>query len=298
LLMEDHIVSLNGGGPGYDDALQVGGLPSRNPPISAAETAPFPSAGMLSYPSVDYSSDHSPVTGTHMAQAQPDYSTAPAGVVRSYVRTLDTAFANGAVVDRAGTTELVLRIDGITLDDITYRAPGPGGVMSDRIALMVKVPGLTTWMDCGRVDGGGPGKQDAILDGAGCLILDSQTYTFKDDLSGSGYMGCYLHINVGPVASLFVNPAALSAYTVGTPKGESPLMIKVLMNSGAASYNMERAWNGTGGGAVSPDFDAAIAPGAASRDVRGLFNISVVHPDDTLNVPFSTFVAAPVVVVP
>jgi|APSaa5957512622_1039677.scaffolds.fasta_scaffold05982_2 hypothetical protein len=267
LLMEDHLVDLTG-----TSGLQVAGLPDRNPPISDVNTMPYPSAGVLIYPKTDFSAGHFPVTVTHMTPAQPDYSAAAGG--RYYLRTLDAAFSNvvGAT-SVAGNTELVLRFDGIVLEDFEYTAPGPGGMGSSKLAILLKVPGLTTWMDVGRADGGGPGKQDPLLDGAGCLVAGAETYNFTDP--ATGYKGCYVKCHVGPVASLFTNPAAFSGYTVGSPAGEAPVQVTVAMNATAVDYDLEHRY-------VTGSFEVASKPGGESDLVRGLFTMRVVHPTDTL----------------
>ena len=277
LLMEEFLVDMSANAD-----LQVAGLPDRNPPVSAAAHAPFPSAGILLYPQKDYSTGYAPQTGTHITDNQPDY-TGLTGV-RQYVRVFDVAFSNHAgggstpPVEAAGSSEVTIRLDGVHMEDILYLAPGPGGSADDRIAVMVKVPGLTTWMDAGRAHGSGPGKQDPVLDGAGCLILGDRTYSFTDP--ETGYKGCYLTLDVGPVASFFENVAALSAYTSGSPAGEVPLLVKVLMADGAVNYNLENKYSGGSFGAVEP--------GADPREVRGLIGIEVVHPDTTLISPDAT----------
>jgi len=272
LLMEDFLLDLSVIAPRQSDALQVKGLPDRNPPVSAGVRSPFPSSGNLVFPQGDYTAGVSPAGGVHMAAAQPDYSLIGSGD-RQYIRVLDLAFAHHpSPVSLVGKTEVTLRFDGIHMADMLYRAPGPGGLADNRISIMVKVPGLTTWMDVGRPDGAGPGKQDPVLDGAGCLVLGSTTYTFTDPYTG--HLGCYLTIDVGPVASFFANPAVLSAYTVGSPVGEVPLLVKIQMGQGALDYNLEKKYSAGAFGAVEP--------GAAPREVRGLLGIRVQRPDDVL----------------
>ncbi len=275
LLMEHHIVDATGGVA--HDALQVAGLPDRNPRIGDVATVPFPSAGVLIYPATDFSTGHFPVTVTHMTAAQPDYSAAAGN--RSYIRCFDTAFSNGATpVVVAGTATLVLRFDGVTLADIAYAAPGPGGLAASRPSISIKVPGLTTWMDVGRQDGAGPNKQDPLVDGGGCQVSGPETYDFIDP--ATGYRGCYVKCHVGPVATLFTNPAAASGYTAGSPADEAPVLIKVEMAVGAVSYNLEHIATGVG------TFEGASKPGADPSAVRGIIGMSVVHPtDDTLISP-------------
>ena len=272
LLMEMHLLDQTGVNAA-SDSLQVAGLPDRNPAISAVATMPFPSAGILQYPQIDYSTSHVPVTVTHMTEVQPDYSAASG--VRTYLRCLDAAFVHSSdPVVAAGQAFITLRLDGVTLTDIGHMAPGPGGLSNTRLAVEVKVPGLTTWMDAGRQDGAGPSKQDPVLDGAGCLILGDETYTFTDPVSG--YKGCYLKVHVGPVASLFVSSAVVAAYTSGSPSGEVPVLVRIRANSDTSRYNLEKVNTGTG------TFEATSKPGADPDEVRGIIGIRLVHPDDTL----------------
>lgn len=277
LLMEKHLVNLSlGADPDTLDGLQVAGLPDRNPAQSAAVMVPFPSRGVLQYPSENYF-PMVPEGGVHFAGVQPTY--AGAAGRRRYVRAFDAAFSHWIApypLSVAGTQTVVLRIDGLVLADFSYTAPGPGSVTADKLALAVKVPGLTTWMDIGRQDGAGPGKQDMFLDGAGCQVAGPETYDFQDP--DTGYVGCYVKVNVGPMASLFSNPALWSNYAVGSPLGESPLMVEVRMNDGAFEYNLAHKY-------VGPGFDPVEKPGAAPNEVRGLIGISLVHPTDTLVSP-------------
>lgn len=287
LLMEDHLLDFTAGGPEEDLALQVAGLPDRNPIVEAGVEVPFPSTGILMYPQIDYSTNHYPAsTGVEIdGRIQPDY-TAISGDGRQYIRAFDLAFNNFSGVsatppiDMAGQTEVTIRLDGIKLEDMLYQAPGPGGTGgAGRIALMAKVPGLTTWMDMGRVDGGGPSKQDPLLDGAGCMIADlEKTYSFTDPVTG--YKGCYITIDVGPVASFFTNQAVVSSYVAGSPQGESPLLIKVLMDEDSIDYNLEKQHFG--------GIFGVVAPGADPRNVRGLIGIRVMHPQEELIAPDET----------
>ena len=267
LLMEEYLLD-----QAATTDLQVAGLPDRNPPIDAVATMPFPSTGILQYPQGNFSAAY-PLTATHITAAQPDYSAATG--LRDYTRCLDAAQSNGGdPIAAAGASELKLRIDGITLDDLLYLVPGPGGREDNRIAVLLKVPGLTTWMDVGRADGGGPSKQDAALDGAGCLVQGTETYTFTDPTTG--HKGCYLRCNVGPVASLFANPGNWSAYTAGDPTDEVPVLVRVQMRETAVSYNLEHIATGVG------TFEGPSKPGADPSDVRGILSISIVNPNDTL----------------
>lgn len=274
LLMEYHLDDLTGAEPG-GSSLQVAGLPDRNPPQSAAVTMPFPSRGVLQYPQEDFTLV-SPVGAVHFAGVQPDYSAATG--LRSYVRAFDAAFSHSispAPLSLSGTSKVTLRIDGVTKEDLGYAAPGPGGSAADRPAILVKVPGLTTWMDIGRQDGAGPSKQDMFADGAGCQVAGPSTYNFQDP--NSGCVGCYIEINVGPMASLFANPGLWSDYAgASTTVGEVPVLVKVLMDDTATNYDFAHETTGLG------TFDPVVQPGEYPNLVRGLIGISVVHSTDTL----------------
>lgn len=263
--------------------LQVAGLPHRNPPLSASVAVPFPSAGVLMYPQKNYSVGYVPASPAHLAAAQPDYS-GFAGDLH-YLRAFDVAFSHwppaaadavGPRTDAVGQTTVVLRFDGIVLGDFTFKAPGPGRRADDAIAVFVKVPGLTTWMDAGRPDGAGPSKQDPNLDGAGCVVLGPETYDFLDPVTG--YRGCYVKVHTGPLAPLFANTGAFAAYTSGDPTGEVPLLVKVEMGRGAVRYNLEYPVDGD-------SFQPAPVIGADPSTVRGVIGIAVVHPNETLLPP-------------
>lgn len=275
LLMEKHLEDLSAADPDVGDGLQVVGLPDRNPAQSAAVQMPFPSRGMLVYPQEDFFTAVAPVGALHFTGVQPDYSGVPgAGGERQYVRAFDTAFKDSLVpVAAAGTSTAVLRIDGLTLADLAYSAPGPGGLPIDRVSIQVKVPGLTTWMDIGRQDGAGPSKQDMFVDGAGCQVAGPETYTFEDPTSG--YVGCYVKVHVGPMATLAPNMGLWSSYSVGSPAGEVPLMVKVVMADGSVDYNLEHRF-------VGGVFEVAVKPGAEPNLVRGIIGINLVHPNDIL----------------
>jgi hypothetical protein len=143
--------------------------------------------------------------------------------------------------------------DGVTAADYTG------------IAIMVKVPGLTTWMDLGRLDGDGPSKQDVALDGAGCQVQGPNTFSSIDPTTGMVY--CQVKVNVGPAVNLAWGEDELGG---GTPM--VPVLVKVVMNELAKDYNLETTYTGFPG-----QFDAVVAPGAWSEEVRGLTGIKVVH---------------------
>jgi hypothetical protein len=266
LLNEWHVAPLNG-------SLQVAGLPYRNPLLAEGVKVPYPSTGVLKYPTTDYTG-YSPVSNVHFDGEQPDYSGHM--ISATYFRVLDVARSHGTPIPMAGKSLCLLRVDGVTVEDLLYKTPGPGGLLEGRPVLQVKVPGLTTWLDAGRVDGSGPSKQDPSRDGAGCLVLGESTYTFTDP--ETGHPGCYLLIHVGPHASFFANTGAWSAYSSGSPEGECPLLVRVDMESTASSYSLEYPY--LGGGMWGP-----LSPGGSPREVRGILSISVVSPEETRITP-------------
>jgi hypothetical protein len=232
--------------------LQVAGLPDRNPPLDDWAQVPFPSAGMLLYPQKDYSTGYVP-DAANGGVAQPDYSACVG--TRSYVRCFDAGFTRNPSLPHPeviGQPFVTLRLDGISPP--VYVAPGPGDPMGTGIAVMVKIPGLTTWMDVGRSDGMGPSKQDAALDGAGCLVHGTTTFYANDPITKLRY--CQLKLNVGPVANL------IPGIVYGS-RNEVPVLVKVIMNENAITQNLE----GTG-------------PGNSSYIATGLVGIKIVDPDD------------------
>ena len=274
-----HLADLNDmGGVGELDRmtpeLQVKGWPERNPPLSDRANAPFPSSGLLIYPQRNYNEAHDPLIRPNksldlLPNDQPDYSSLTAEA--TYVRAFDAGFNSSATVLAAGSSFVVIRIDGVSLADFAYSAPGPGSLgrvdanANTFLAIMVKVPGLTTWMDMGRLDGAGPSKQDALLDGAGCQIAGPDTLTDTDPVSGIVYAQVKCH--VGPLANLFA-----STGIEGTKVGEVPVLVKVIMRSTAKAFNMENEFDGT-------DFLGAVAgPGMTYGRLRGICGIKIVDP--------------------
>ena len=259
------------------EELQVSGLPTRNPSFPSGATVPFPSSGVLLHPQKNYSVGYVPdntLAGGGLAVPQVDYSAATG--VKSFVRCFDASFVRSATRDPSvsGQPFVVFRIDGITLSDFVYTAPGYGclgdgldGTKYTGIAIMVKVPGLTTWMDLGRVDGDGPSKHDPALDGAGCKIVGPNTFNSVDPVTGMVY--CQVRVNVGPAVNLAIGQESAPASGLY----EVPVMVKVIMNDLAKDYNLEEVYTGSPG-----QFGGVVTPGAAPDDVRGLCGIQVVHP--------------------
>ena len=234
--------------------LQVGGLPHRNPPFTEGVIYPVPSNGMLSYPKTDYTTAHRPkqsfgdITGTQF-----DYSSETGE--KQYVRVfgLDQTYTGKSVV--------TLKIDGLELQDFAYNPSGSG---SDNMAIFVKVPGMTTWLDIGRRDGDGPSKQDPLLDGAGCQVVGTDTVNGYD--TESGYRYCTVKINVGSTANFFSFDDGFLTIC--------PLMIKVLFYDTAESKYYDFAHE------IDPTTripTSTINENANTRDVRALIGISVVN---------------------
>lgn len=232
--------------------LQVAGLPERAPiPTSASTLAlyPFPSAGILQFPKTDYTTGYTPSLGAgEITTAQPDYSGIPTTGDREYVRAFDIAFSrSGTPESMAGLSTFYLRIRGLELADYAYSAPGPG---STAIAIMVKVPGLTTWMDLGRADGSGPSKQDGFSDGAGCQVTGPSTFDGIEDETRVVFSE--VEVNVGGSASFFLNSAS-----------EVPVLVKVIVKDSVSGRALDFTQ-----GAITSD----------TANQRGLVGIEVVRP--------------------
>jgi hypothetical protein len=222
---------------------QVAGLPARAPRLTSQAQNAFPSLGMFMYPKVDYSSGYRPsVADGDIGTPQPNYSSESGD--RVYVRAFDVGFTRStSPITPEGSAFFTIRIYGLRLSDFQYASPGPG---STGIAIMVKVPGLTTWMDLGRTDGSGPSKQDTFADGAGCQVVGAETF---DDATGDRIYYAQVKAHVGPSAALFRN----------TTDNEVPILVKAIikdsvdgkaldfsLNSGSYSSNplTERALMG------------------------------------------------------
>lgn len=209
-----------------DNALQVAGLPARNPDYMEGLASPFPSRGVLLYPQTNYTLDKPP---------GPDYSGLTGD--RVYVRAFDAGAAN------AGTSTVTFRLWGVVIANFQYSAltaPGATGM-----AVMVKVPGLTTWMDAGRADGSGPSKQDIALDGAGCLVTSA---SLVDAVSQIRYTD--VTVNLSP-AALFLNAES---------PARCPVLVKVIIKNNVTG----KALNFVGGGET-----------AETKTLRGLVGIDI-----------------------
>lgn len=226
LSIENLVTSVS---PGIQEELQVAGLPARNAPYTDGVTSPFPSRGLLTYPQTDYSTGYNP-TG-------PDYSVSVGD--RFYQRCFDAGAEN------VGSSSLILRFWGLSLSDLSFVGAGPGGV---GVCALVKIPGLTTWLDVGRVDGSGPSKQDPILDGAGCQVSGPNTFQLVDP--GSQILYTQIEVSTGPLATLFLNS-----------EGKCPVLVKVCIRDNATGRALN--WENV------PATDL-------TKNVRGLVGIEIV----------------------
>jgi hypothetical protein len=157
---------------------------------------------------------------------------------RFYYRVFDAAYRNEvANADReptvVGQPFLTFRIDGLQLADFSYTVPGPGNAF---LALELKIPGLTTWMDMGRRDMDGPSKQDPLTDGAGCQIIDpTATFDGRDAVTGTVF--CQVRINVGPAINVFANVGALAT-------GEAPVFFRARIRPAGSAFNFTQGGSG------------------------------------------------------
>lgn len=222
-----HTSVLDNATANLNNALQVTGLPPRNPEYKEGLTSPFPSRGVLLYPQTDYSTGYAPVG--------PDYSVLTGD--RVYVRALDADAAN------AGLSTVIFRLWGVDITDFQYTAPTAPGATG--MAVMVKVPGLTAWMDAGRADGTGPSKQDIALDGAGCLVSSTVA---TDTASQVRYTD--VTVNLSP-AALFING-----------EGKCPVLVKVIIKDNPTG----KALNFANGAAPETD---------PTSGLRGLVGIDI-----------------------
>lgn len=239
--------------------LQVAGLPDRSPKVTEGRTSQTPFNGILLYPQKNYGNSAwsgDPDDGTTWADGdyypptamtttrwpnlpQPDYSTV--GGVRQFTRLFH-------IEGGEGRSQVKFTFKGIQLEHFR-RSPGATGNI-DFMAIEVKVPGLTTWMDLGRKDGSGPSKQDPFKDGAGCLVVGADTQDYESEADKlHGIVSCSAKAHLGPAANLF------EAFN-----GEVPLLVRVTY------YNtpLVKDLNFEQGGPYGP-----------SADLRGLIQIDV-----------------------
>jgi hypothetical protein len=208
---------------------QVAGLPDRDPLVTEGVTSALPSNGILLFPQHDYTSA-SPSTAINPGyHPQPNYGAIPTSGDRSWVRCF-------SVAEGEGQPFVSIRLKGIELDDFK-RAPGMVG--SEKMAILVKIPGLTTWLDLGRKDGDGPSKQDVFADGAGCMVVGPGTHDHLADVA-DGIVGCEVRANLGPAANLFNGYFRTSG--ADPDSQEVPLLMKIVMkdHADALALNFEQ----------------------------------------------------------
>jgi hypothetical protein len=205
------------------------------------------------------------------------------GPNRVYYRAFDASFSESDFdrVKAEGQPFVRLRLDGITLEDFEYSAPGPG---SRSIAIMIKVPGVTTWMDAGRYDGSGPSKQDPMQDGAGCRVLGLDTGNSIDP--NTGMVFCTLKVNVGPTVNLFTNkegkvPVLVKVIMKGPDTSLTPLDYGANSKYGSIPYNLETRY------IYETGWSHEKSPNISSTEVRGLCGIKLLHPDEPSASSFS-----------
>ena len=251
-----HLADLSSVGAVLTEA-QVSGLPDRDSPATDGVENPCPFSGMLIYPQIDYSLGFRPsVVDGDTTTPQPDYS----GVItpeRVYIRVFDAAYSTDVTPEPGVISQnlLTFRIDGLELGDFGYLPPGPG---SPWIAIEVKIPGLTTWMDMGRPDGGGPSKQDPLADGAGCQVIgSSMTFNGRDAVTGTVY--AQVRVNVGPAVNVFANTGAVA---IG---GVAPVMVRVRIKAAGSVLNFAQ-----GGPTVSSSVPRALTGITLLRHSNGL----------------------------
>jgi hypothetical protein len=262
VLQTDAFAALLANGAGWvGQALQVAGLPDRNPFVATGQAVLFPSAGVCLYPHKNYSVTYVP--------AGPNYTTLTG--TRQYVRCFDASF--GGTVAAAGQPFFTIRIDGLQLQDYEYTAPGPGTLnATEGIAIFVKVPGLTGWLDLGRTDGGGPSKQDPLLDGAGCRVVGPDTFDGVDTVTQMVYS--QVRVNVGPVANLFAMVGFGGASGIDASEvGKVPVLVMVRMDPQAANFDLEQEYDPN-----TRTFGGVNGAGHSPRDIRGLTGLRLVSP--------------------
>ncbi len=198
-------------GNGMGSELQVAGWPDRNPPIEDGLSAPTISSGCLIYPKQDYSNAN-PVG--------PDYSGLTGD--RCWIRYFN--FYNSE-----GSSKVTFELDGISLSDFLWQVGSPKAG-SVAMAVLIKVPGRTTWMDIGRRDGDGPSKQDPFADGAGCMIIGPETKDLdpSDEWATMPHR-CVVTCNLGPATTLYNNHDNVQQ-----------LLMKVVIYEDGASLDLEQ----------------------------------------------------------
>jgi hypothetical protein len=249
LQTNSHLIDL----PSIGAEAQVAGLPDRSPPASDGVANPRPFSGAVIYPKTDFTVGHRPsFAAGDITNTQFDYSAIALPEVR-YLRVFDAAWSNTvpSEIGVVGQNILYLRIDGLELADFAFAGAGPG---SANIALELKIPGLTTWMDMGRPNGAGPGKQDPITDGAGCQVIGAgNSFDGRDPVTGTVFSR--VKVDVGPVANVFANLGP------GAPPGVAPVMVRVRIKAAGAVLDF-----GQGGATSTSDTPRALCGVTLLRD--------------------------------
>lgn len=179
--------------PAYFQNVMASGNPTK--------TFPQPSSGMLVFPQIDYTANYRPSnTDGDIAAPQYDYSSIPGTGDRSYVRPFDVAFSRSGTDTKPDSTKRVfLKLKGLVFNNIDFT--NVSFVTPKSHVIYVKVPGLTTWMDAGRLNlYTGLSKQDGTTDGAGCLVQYTQTYN-----SEYQHYELLLELDIGPDAYFYRN---------------------------------------------------------------------------------------------
>ena len=211
----------------------MAGWPDRNPPIEDGVTDPTHHRGVLIFPQHNFTVCYPPQAGDRDYKVCIDPA---ANGERSWVRYFN--------VGTDGDSKVDIYLDGITLDLFAWSPPDVG---SKRMAILIKVPGQTTWMDIGRRDGDGPSKQDPFADGAGCMIVGPETANLTPD-THVGTQRCRVRCNLGPSAALYNDTS-----------GQPQLLMKVIMRrSQYMDLNLEQG-----------------GPDGTVKDIRGLIGVSV-----------------------
>ena len=82
-------------------------------------------------------------------------------------------------------------------------------------------------MDMGRKDMDGPSKQDPLVDGAGCQIIDpTASFDGRDAVTGTVF--CQVRVNVGPAINIFANTGGVA----GAAAGVAPVFFRARIRAG------------------------------------------------------------------
>lgn len=181
---------------------------------------------------------------------QPDYTSHANGYLErpySFVRVFDVSFSRSSSPENmAGTSRFKLRLVGLDLDTFKYTGN------DRRIEIYIKVPGLTCWLDVGRMNNTGSSKQHLNQDGAGCLISSQEGLLVDEAIYFTD-----VELEVGANASFFTNS-----------DGECPVLVKAVI-----PYNLV-ATDGTLNFGLPPSNMATNTP---LRQRRGLIGIEILR---------------------